>query len=49
MIGIATITAHAPSANFVLITIAVTTSVVVAPTAFSAAFQGQPGRRVRSQ
>jgi hypothetical protein len=45
----ATVTAQAPSVNFVSITTSVTTSVVAAPTPLTAARHCQPRSRVRRQ
>ncbi len=42
-------TSHAPSANFVQITISVTIPVVAAPVAFSSARRRQRGTLVRNQ
>src|SRR5437764_1964718 len=47
--GIATITSHAPSANFVQMTTRSATPVAVAPTALTASLCRQPGSRLRSQ
>ena len=47
--GIATITSHAPSVNFVQMTITVTIPVAVAPTVFTTIRCDHPGSRVRSQ
>ena len=47
--GIATITIHAPSWNFVATTMTITTKVAAAPTPFTTDRHRQPGPCVRSQ